>query len=103
MGPNNSFPEVFLFMRSEDQLWQLSFEELAHRCQQLGHDSASTADPGLREEARRIYGGWTDAFSIDKSEIDSRERFAAASASLRKRTIELLTRAEQEAHEQKAQ
>lgn len=83
-------------MRSNDHLWQLSPEELAHRCQQLGHASSSPADPGLREEARRIYGGWTDAFSINKNDIDSRERVAAATASLRKRTIELLMKAEQE-------
>lgn len=84
-------------MRSNDQFWHLSLEELAHKCQQLAHDSSSEADPSLREEARRIYGGWTDAFSIDKHENDAQERIAAATASLRKRTIELLLKAEQEA------
>ena len=59
-------------MRSSDQFWHLSLEELAHKCQQLAHDSSSEADPSLREEARRIYGGWTDAFSIDKHENDAR-------------------------------
>jgi len=84
-------------MRSNDHLWQLSFEELAHRCQELGHSPLSAVDPALCEEARRLYGAWTDAFSIDKHENDARERIAAATASLRKRTIELLVKAEQEA------
>lgn len=83
-------------MRSNDHLWSLSFEELAHKCQELGHASSSTVDPHLREEARRIYGGWTDAFSITKDENDAAERIAAATASLRKRTIELLVKAEHE-------
>lgn len=84
-------------MQSSNELWQLSFEELAHRCQQLGQDSSTDADPSLREEARRLYGGWTDAFSIDKHANDAAERIAADTASLRKRTIELLVKAEQEA------
>ena len=82
-------------MRPSDHLWQLSFEELAHKCQELGHSRVSDGDPSLQEEARRIYGGWTDAFSIDKHEEDARERIAAATSSLRKRTIELLLKAEQ--------
>jgi hypothetical protein len=82
-------------MRSSDHFWQLSYEELAHKCQEMGHASASAVDPSLREEARRIYGGWTDAFSLDKHANDAEERFAAATASLRKRTIELLVKAEQ--------
>lgn len=84
-------------MRSSDNLWSLSFAELAHKCQQLGHSNLSGADPALQEEARRIYGGWTDAFSIDKHENDAAERIAAATSSLRKRTIELLVKAEQHA------
>ncbi len=82
-------------MRSSDHLWKLSFEELAHRCQELGHSSSSTAGHTLREEARRLYGGRTDAFSNDKHENDAEERRAAATASLRKRTIELLVKSEQ--------
>ena len=84
-------------MRSDDHLWQLSPEALAHKCQELGHASTSAVDPSLREEARRIYGGWTEAFSISKHDNDARERIAAATASLRKRTIELLVKAHQEA------
>jgi len=84
-------------MRPSDYLWKLSFDELAHKCQELGHGSVSGADPALQEEARRIYGGWTDAFSIDKHEEDAKERIAAATSSLRKRTIELLLKAEQHA------
>ena len=83
-------------MRSSDSLWQLTPEALAHKCQKLGHGNSSAVDPELREEARRIYGGWTDAFSIDKHDNDARERIAAATASLRKRTIELLVKAAQE-------
>ena len=84
-------------MQSNDNLWQLSPEELARRCQELGQASPSELDPALAEEARSVYSGWTDAFSIDKHDNDARERIAAATASLRKRTIELLMKAEQEA------
>lgn len=84
-------------MRPSDHLWKLSFEELARKCQELGHETSGTADPHLREEAQRIYVSWTDAFSIGKDENDAKERIAAAMASLRKRTIELLVKSEQEA------
>jgi len=84
-------------MNSSSQLWQLSFEELAQKCQKLAQDNSSEMDPGLREEARRIYSAWTDAFSIDKHENDARERIAAATTSLRKRTIELLVKSGQDA------
>lgn len=84
-------------MRSSDHLWKLSFEELAHKCQELGHGSLPGSDPGHSEEARRLYRGWTDAFSINKHDNDAGERIAAATSALRKRTIELLVRAEQHA------
>lgn len=84
-------------MHSSDHLWNLSFEQLAHKCQELGHEGSSTVDPHLREEAQRIYVSWTDAFAINKNENDAAERIAAAMSSLRKRTIELLVKAEQEA------
>lgn len=84
-------------MRSSDNLWKLSFEELAHKCQELGHNSSNDVDPSLREEARRIYGGWTEALAIDKHSNDAAERIAAATYALRKRTIELLMKAEQTA------
>ncbi len=83
-------------MRSDNHLWQLSFEELAHKCRDLAQTRSSELEPGLREEAQRIQSGWTDVFAIDKHENDARERIAAATAALRKRTIELLVKADEQ-------
>lgn len=84
-------------MHPSDHLWKLSFEELAQKCQELGHGDVKGGEAGLQEEARRLYSGWKDAFSIGKHDNDAAERIAAATSSLRKRTIELLVRAEQHA------
>lgn len=84
-------------MQADHHLWQLSIEDLAKKCHELAQDDSGTVDPGLRDEARRIDAGWTDAFSIDGHANDAQERIAAATASLRNRTIELLLKAEQEA------
>ncbi|HWG21104.1 MAG TPA: hypothetical protein VG225_11300 [Terracidiphilus sp.] len=71
-------------------LWQLSFPELAGICQEIGHSTSPEIDPALREEARLLYGGWTDALSINKHEEGAAERQAGMTAALRKRTIELV-------------
>jgi hypothetical protein len=82
-------------MQSSDDLWKLSYKELAYKCQELGQPSLSAMDTGVNQEARRLYGGWSAAFAIDKDANDAAERRAAATTSLRKRTIELLLKAEQ--------
>lgn len=80
---------------SGESLWKLSLAELAQRCKEIGHDTNSNVDPELQAEARRLYGGWMDAFSIDKHEDGAAERQAALTLALRKRTIEILVKSGQ--------
>ncbi len=76
-----------------EHLWKLSYSELAGLCQEMGHSSSNLLDPEHREEARRLYGGWSDALAIDVKHTDGgAERQAGLTGALRKRTIELLMR-----------
>jgi hypothetical protein len=75
---------------AEGNVWKLSYADLARLCQELGHNASSDRDPGIREEARRLYGAWTDALAINLHLEGAAERQASLMLSLRKRTIELL-------------
>ena len=76
-----------------EHLWKLTYKELAGLCQEMGHTGSNVLDPAHREEARRLYGGWSDALAIDvKHEDGGAERQANMANALRKRTIELLVR-----------
>ena len=74
---------------TEGNVWKLSYAELAQLCQQLGHNTSTDFDPQVREEARRLFGSWTDALAIDRHQEGAAERQASIILGLRKRTIEL--------------
>ena len=61
-----------------------------------GPDQIERAGTRPARRGTRIQSGWTDVFAIDKHENDARERIAAATAALRKRTIELLVKADEQ-------
>jgi hypothetical protein len=77
----------------EGNVWKLSYKELARVCQVLGHGSSADVSPEIREEARRLYGAWTDALAIDLHQEGAAERQAGIVLGLRKRTIELVFKA----------
>ena len=83
-------------------VWKASNEQLAKL---LG--LVAGAQPGdftdvLREEAQRIHATWLDSFQLpdkhDPKHMEEQERKAGIQASLRKRTIEILVKAEQQAN-----
>jgi hypothetical protein len=78
---------------AEGNVWKLSYAELARVCQELGHSSSGEISPDIREEARRLYGAWTDALAIDVHQEGGAERQANMTLGLRKRTIELVFKA----------
>jgi hypothetical protein len=79
-----------------EHLWKLSYRELAGLCEQMGHSHSNVLDPEHREEARRLFGSWSDALAIDiKHDEGGAERQAGMASALRKRTIELLVRSGQ--------
>jgi hypothetical protein len=75
---------------AEGNVWKLSYADLARYCQELGHNASTDLDPAIREEARRLYGAWTDALAINLHQEGAAERQANITLGLRKRTIELL-------------
>jgi hypothetical protein len=75
---------------SEGNVWKLSYAELAHVCQVLGHSSSAEISHDIREEARLLYGAWTDALAINLHQEGAAERQASIVLGLRKRTIELV-------------
>jgi hypothetical protein len=77
----------------ERNVWKLSYKDLARVCQVLGHGSSVDIIPEIREEARRLYGAWTDALAIDLHQEGAPERQANIVLGLRKRTIELVFKA----------
>ena len=75
---------------SEGNVWKLSYPELAHVCQVLGHGSSTEVSHETREEARLLYGAWADALAINLHQEGAAERQASIILGLRKRTIELI-------------
>jgi carboxylesterase type B len=82
---------------SEGNIWKLSYPELAQLCQQIAHNPSKNLDPAVREEARRIHTGWSDALGINTHEEGAAARQASMALALRKRTIELILKTEQAA------
>ena len=78
-----------------EHLWSLSYEELAGLARELGHDHTGHEDPLLRDEAKRLEGGWADALAINRHAEGGAERQANMAAALRKRTIELMVKSGQ--------
>jgi hypothetical protein len=71
-------------------VWKLSYAELAGFCHELGHGTSTDINADIRDEARRLYGGWSEALAIDLHQEGAAERQASLVLGLRKRTIELI-------------
>ncbi len=78
---------------AEGNVWKLSYADLVHVCQELGHGTSGEISPDIREEARRLYGAWVEALAIDVHQDGGAERQANMTLGLRKRTIELVFKA----------
>jgi hypothetical protein len=73
--------------------WALSFRHLAEYCSSVAGNSAPDSDPQVRAEAARVYSAWQESLALPEEGFDNGARRAAQLAALRKRTIQMLVRA----------
>lgn len=83
-------------------VWKASNEQLAKLCGKVAGAEPGDFTAALQEEAKRLYAIWVDSFQLpdkhDSNHFEEQERKAGIQASLRKRTIEVLVKAEQQSN-----
>jgi hypothetical protein len=70
--------------------WSMTNEQLAHECKTIAHQE--TISEAIRHEAGRLVEEWKDALHIPDKGFEDPSRKAAQTAALKKRTIEIMVR-----------